>query len=1008
MTGRDITERKQAEEALRESEEKYRRLVQDSTDGIVIVEGLELKFVNQALLRMYGGKNEEEMVGHPLTDFVAPEHRELMVERSYAREKGQNVPAHYEFNALRKDGTTFDAELAVSVITYEGRVARQGVIRDITERKKMEEALREGEARYRLLAENTSDIIWTMDLSLRYTYMSPAITRTRGYSVEEIVGTTIQETMTGASIEVAKKALAEELAAERTGQADPLRSRKIELEMYCKDGSTIWTEMNMTFLRDPDGRPTGILGVTRDISERKRAEMELVRQGAVLSVINRVLRETLSCETDADVARVCIEEAQKLTSSDFGFIGEMNQAGRFDTIALTDPGWEACRMPRSSGVRMIKDMELRGIWSRVLRDERPVIVNDPASHPDRVGTPEGHPPLTSFLGVPLKHRGKTIGMIGLANKESGYDVADQENVEAISMAFVEALNRKRAEEALQESERRYRLLAENVSDVIFTTDMSMRYTYVSPSVSRIRGYTVEEVMAGTLAESLAPASLEVASKVLAEELARGKAEQREPGRSRTLEVELYHKDGSTIWSEVTATFLRGPDGEPVGLLGISRDISERKKAEQERVRLYAELEVRAITDGLTGLYNRDHFYQRLAEEIERSKRYGHGFAVVMMDVDAFKHYNDSRGHQAGDIALRLVGDCIRRGIRGSDIAFRYGGDEFVAILPHADASRAQTAVNRINRRIAARLGEMDDPAAAWLGLSAGIACFPEDATTLDELVKMADEALYDAKRLAWARGVIVRGQAIESPLSPLHETQSGMLAVAASSLAAALQDLGASEVVAEPDLRTIAAIGAAAEIKDPYIRGHQERISRWAATLAEEMRLPADRVRNIRIAGLLHDLGKVGINDSILNKPGKLTEEEFARIKEHPALGAMMISAKAEALQGLGPIVRHHHEHFDGSGYPDGLVGENIPLEAQILSVVDVFDAMTHERAYRKALPREEAIAELERGAGTQFDPAVVGAFLALESRRFREGGTPVGSPGEDVRLVAGGTSGGP
>ena len=368
----------------------------------------------------------------------------------------------------------------------------------------------------------------------------------------------------------------------------------------------------------------------------------------------------------------------------------------------------------------------------------------------------------------------------------------------------------------------------------------------------------------------------------------------------------------------------------------------------------------------------------------------------MMDVDAFKHYNDARGHQAGDKALRLVGDCIRRGIRRSDIAFRYGGDEFVAILLNANSSRARAIVSRINKLIAASLKEMTDPAAAWLGLSAGIACFPEDATIPDELVKMADDALYNAKRLAWARGVMVQGQAIESPLLPVHETQSGMLSAAASSLAAALQDLGASEVVAEPDLRTIAAVGAAAEIKDPYIRGHQERISRWAATLAGQMGLSRGRVRDIRIAGLLHDLGKVGIHDGILNKRGKLSEEEFAKIKEHPALGAMMITAKAEALQGLGPIVRHHHERFDGSGYPDGLARGQIPLEARILSVVDVFDAMTHERAYRKALPRQEAIAELKRGAGAQFDPRVVEAFLALEGRRFQESVVPVGRTSED------------
>ena len=136
-----------------------------------------------------------------------------------------------------------------------------------------------------------------------------------------------------------------------------------------------------------------------------------------------------------------------------------------------------------------------------------------------------------------------------------------------------------------------------------------------------------------------------------------------------------------------------------------------------------------------------------------------------------------------------------------------------------------------------------------------------------------------------------------------------------------------------------------------------------------------------RLAGLLHDLGKAGISRRILNKPGKLTEEEFAEIKEHPPLGSMMIISEIEALQQVVPIVRHHHERFDGKGYPDGLAGQDIPLEARILAVVDAFDAMTHERSYRKAMSREEALAELERGAGTQFDPAVVEAFLAWASK---------------------------
>jgi HD-GYP domain-containing protein (c-di-GMP phosphodiesterase class II) len=158
-----------------------------------------------------------------------------------------------------------------------------------------------------------------------------------------------------------------------------------------------------------------------------------------------------------------------------------------------------------------------------------------------------------------------------------------------------------------------------------------------------------------------------------------------------------------------------------------------------------------------------------------------------------------------------------------------------------------------------------------------------------------------------------------------------------------------------------------------------------AATLAEEMGLSPDRVRNITTAGLLHDLGKVSVGERILNKPSKLTESEFAKMKEHAALGASMIVSGAEALQPLAPIVRHHHERFDGNGYPDGLARENIPLEARILSVADAFDAMTHERAYRKALSREEALGEIERGAGTRFDRAVVEAFLGVVRRRGGE-----------------------
>jgi HD-GYP domain-containing protein (c-di-GMP phosphodiesterase class II) len=233
--------------------------------------------------------------------------------------------------------------------------------------------------------------------------------------------------------------------------------------------------------------------------------------------------------------------------------------------------------------------------------------------------------------------------------------------------------------------------------------------------------------------------------------------------------------------------------------------------------------------------------------------------------------------------------------------------------------------------------------------------------------------------------------AIESLAAPPGTSEMGLPSNTVGSLAAALRGLGVPDALAELNLRTIATLGTLAEVRDPYIRGHQERTSEVATSVAEEMGLSSDRVRGTRLAGLLHDLGKAGISKRILNKPGKLTEEEFAEIKEHPPLGSMMIISEIEALRQVVPIVLHHHEHFDGKGYPDGLAGEEIPIEARILAVVDAFDAMI----------REEALAELQRGAGTQFDPAVVEAFLALPTTESAEPEARKQPASEDKELAA-------
>jgi diguanylate cyclase (GGDEF)-like protein/PAS domain S-box-containing protein len=800
----------------------------------------------------------------------------------------------------------------------------------------------------------TGDIIARLDKHGNWTFLNDAACQFYGKPREELLGLDSRAFLHPDDLEPTAQAIRETRASRKlvrglvNRQFTPMSTRVVEWNGYP--------------IFDENGQYAGVQITGRDITERKQIE------------------EALAAKTKEYI------DTTNLTGD---LIARLDKHGNW--VFLNDAACQFFGKPRE---------ELLGIDSRAFLHPDDLETTAQAIRETRARKDL----VRGFVNRQLTPRGTRVV------EWNGYPIFDEDGQYAgIQVTGRDISERKQMEEALRESGARYRLLAENTSDLIWTVDLSLCYTYMSPAITRMRGYTPEEVVGVPIKETMTPASLEAARKTLAEQLAMERMEGADPNRSAKLELEMYCKDGSSIWTEMSMVFLRDSDGKPVGILGVTRNISERKQMEAERERLQAELEERAITDGLTGLYNHAHFYQRLAEEIGRSKRYKRRFAVVMMDVDAFKHYNDSRGHQAGDDALRLIADCIRTSLRQSDLAFRYGGDEFAAILLNADLSRAQTVVDRIKRRIAAGLKKMDNQAAAWLGLSAGVASFPEDAATVDELVQIADAALYNAKRLAWAQGVIAtEGDSEPSASAPAlaDDRQSAMLSTAASSLAMVLQDLGASDLSALLESRDIAAVRAAAEAKDRYIRGHQERTSLWAAALAEEMRLPPEQIGNIRIASLFHDIGNVGVNDGILNKPGKLTKEEFAEVKQHAPLGAKIVVSEAETLKQLAKIVRHHHERFDGKGYPDGLAGEKIPLEARILSVVDAFDAMTQERSYRKALSREEAISELQRGAGTQFDPAVVRAFLALVKGPPAESPAPAQAAGKGRRLAAASAAG--
>jgi diguanylate cyclase (GGDEF)-like protein len=351
----------------------------------------------------------------------------------------------------------------------------------------------------------------------------------------------------------------------------------------------------------------------------------------------------------------------------------------------------------------------------------------------------------------------------------------------------------------------------------------------------------------------------------------------------------------------------------------------------------------ALTDPLSGLGNHRSFQERLKRELLRAEADDEPFTLCMIDVDDFKRINDLYGHPVGDRVLASVG----RRLRQNGEAFRLGGDEFALLLPGVTADEALSAAASVLNRISSL--ELADVGSVTA--SAGVAGFPHQAFDRDELIRLADSALYWAKEHGKNRVHVYRPDVVE--LAELRRLAHG-------------PDRAAR-------FRAAASLAKAVDARDTYTGSHSTRVAELSAWIADRLGLDREHIELTRLAGSLHDLGKLAIPEEILRKPGPLTEPERLVLQRHPEIGHRML----ESL-GVDPVaewVLHHHERWDGTGYPERLRGEEIPLGARIIFVADAYDAMTSDRAYRGRLTPREAIEELERCSGTQFDPEIVAAF---------------------------------
>ncbi len=426
--------------------------------------------------------------------------------------------------------------------------------------------------------------------------------------------------------------------------------------------------------------------------------------------------------------------------------------------------------------------------------------------------------------------------------------------------------------------------------------------------------------------------------------------------------------GEIRWCHLTARLILDAEGNAVRAVGTAADITERVEREQQvretnlllevqKTQLQAanvELAALATTDPLTGLLNYRAFQARLTEEAARTGRDGRTAAVALLDLNDFRFFNDVYGHAVGDAVLRMVAARLTRVCGAGEAVGHFGGDEFTVLLP--DVPSAMTPA-QVEARLRTGLSGMSyqpvgEAAAIPITLSVGAALLPsEDAghdTGRGQALRLAEERLRRAKT----------GGDVETEADRMR-------AHAGRSL---------------DGFSMLDALVTAVDNKDRYTRRHSEDVMTYSLMIAQEMGMDQATQNTVAVAALLHDVGKIGVPDALLRKPGRLTDAEMEAVKQHPQMGAIMVNA-VPGLEATLDAVRHHHERWDGGGYPFGLWGEETPLMARLMAVADAFSAMTTDRPYRKGMDREKAQAILAEGAGTQWDPHCVQAFLTAQQR---------------------------
>ncbi len=643
-----------------------------------------------------------------------------------------------------------------------------------------------------------------------------------------------------------------------------------------------------------------------DVTDKKHLESqnliletELKRQ----EIIIEIYRDQFTNEQE--FLDNVLHRALEISKSQYGYIYLYDE----NTCELKLNSWTNGVMPDCKIIdkQTVYQLEKTGIWGEVVRQRKPIIVNDfNAPNKLKKGYPKQHVKLRNYMSIPVFDNEKIIAVVGVANNDTGYSDFDANQL----IVLIQSAWGIKKQKELENEVKRFKVISDNASHGNAISDLSGHITYVNKFFANIHGYSPEELIGKNISILHTQKQLKAVDHVIERLL--------QVNHFDLQEIWHKHKNGTEFPMLMSGVMLKDETGKPEFIATSALDITKQKQIEEE-------LRYLAYHDYLTGTHNR-RYIEETFERLNENEYYP--LAFIMADINGLKIINDTYGHICGDELIVRAVEIMDKIINDKGVLSRIGGDEFGILFKNANeddiAKITEELEKTSNLYIETKYNDK-----VFLSVSFGYALQKDCQKNLDYLYKESEKNLYKAKFL---NKDSVHYHMIQAMMSTLFQ-------------------------------------------KSKREQHHSIRVGDYAEDIASALNWSKNNINRVKLAGILHDIGKIIINEGILNKEATLEESEWDLMKQHSAKGSAIIE-EIDEYEDLKDIIKFHHERWDGKGYPSGLQGEEIPVEARIIAIADSYDAMTEDRPYRKKISKEEAIKELRRCSGSQFDPNIIDVFI--------------------------------